>query len=66
MAEVTRWEYHVLTSGELKHDWLGDTSRETVLRALNDLGGQGWELVNIDWADASQAGFSAVFKRPVR
>lgn len=58
-----RWEYRFLASDDLPKDWLGDHKKEEALRFFNELGAEGWELVNVDWTDPTHAGFKAVFKR---
>jgi hypothetical protein len=60
-VERTRWEYKVVRSDDLP----SNIKAEDRDRLFNELGEQGWEMVNIDWVDTPVSDeFVATFKRP--
>ncbi|OGO49385.1 MAG: hypothetical protein A2Z30_03720 [Chloroflexi bacterium RBG_16_64_43] len=59
MAETAAWEYRVLTVGR----WTG-TQDEDLEAALNELGEQGWEAVNVFHREGSPK-LTLVAKRPL-
>ncbi|MFL5386362.1 MAG: DUF4177 domain-containing protein [Longimicrobiaceae bacterium] len=64
--ERTRWEYKVVRSDDLPSNWAGSIKPEDRDRLFNELGEQGWEMVNIDWVDDTVSDdFVATFKRPL-
>ena len=60
MADVTLWEYRVLTLGGM----LGGLKDEDVEAALNELGAEGWEVIR---AEVPEQGvrWKVVAKRPL-
>jgi hypothetical protein len=61
MAEMTLWEYRVLTLGSNVFSTLKD---EEVEAALNELGAEGWEVIR---AEVPEGGvrWKVVAKRPL-
>ena len=59
-ANDTRFEYHVV---HLKPAFIGGISDETLQTALNTAGREGWELVQILYAQSPDLGMRLVFKR---
>ena len=62
---MKKWEYKVVDSKDIRRDGLfkGKT-RESIEKYLNELGEQGWELVNIDFRELeNRSSFSGVMKR---
>ena len=62
---MTKWEYRILDSKEVASEgWLKGKSRQAVESYLNELGGQGWEVINLDWRELeTRASFTGVAKR---
>ncbi|MCA2988900.1 MAG: DUF4177 domain-containing protein [Gemmatimonas sp.] len=51
-----RWEYKLISTNDVPGgSWLGMKEREAVEAYLNQLGTEGWEIVGIDFTDATQS-----------
>ena len=58
------WEYKVLSLKEIGYSVFSTKKNiEKVSTALNELGRQGWELVQMSVHDAGTSGIAAVLKR---
>ena len=67
-----KWEYRLIASHDLpKHGFLGakGPEREEIVTYLNELGADGWEIVNIDFLDTNTVtpywAFQGLAKRPL-
>ena len=63
---MKRWEYKIIDSRDIKHEgmMMGRT-RESIERYFNELGGAGWEIVNLDFNDLEDrlSAFIGIAKR---
>ena len=61
-----QWEYRIVHDEDVKQtDLFGRPKRAAVEALLNQLGAEGWELVNIDFSDdGPKFFFTGVLKRP--
>jgi len=59
------WEYRIIDSNDVKSEGLLKGRSRTSLEAyLNELGDEGWEIVNLDWRELeSRMSFSGLAKR---
>ena len=66
--QMAKWEYKILSSEDLKtRGFLGYVKIERVEEYLNELGFDGWEVVNLDFFENLPHGaFLGVAKREVR
>ena len=62
---MTQWEYRIIDSQEIAREGLfRGRSREAVETFLNHLGGEGWEVINMDWREfEGRMSFTGVAKR---
>ena len=65
---MPRWEYRIITHTDVESEGImKGRSRESLEQYLNDLGGEGWELINLDFVDHMEwRQFSGVMKRERR
>lgn len=64
---MDRWEYRVLASKDIPSSLFKQRTREAVEEYLNELGDDGWEVVNMDFVDWDGPGsFMGIAKRPKR
>jgi hypothetical protein len=64
---MQKWEYKLVSYKDVKPAGIfQQATREMLEDHLNELGSQGWEIVNVDWMDAygSEVYFLAIAKRP--
>ena len=63
---MQKWEYRIIDSINAEGDnFLAGKSREAVEKYLNDLGKDGWEVVNLDFVETeTRMSFVGVAKRP--
>lgn len=63
-----QWEYRVVTSHEIEDkDWDGEYSVEEVTAYLNQLGEEGWEIINLDLTEVEKRyNFFGVAKREIK
>ena len=62
----TKWEYRLFDSAKVKREGVFKGRSQEALEAyLNELGEEGWEIVNIDFRELqSRTSFLGVAKRP--
>ena len=60
------WEYRLVDSGDVEHgNFLEGASRGKIEEYLNQLGAEGWEIINLDFVETeSRSPFIGVAKRP--
>lgn len=62
---MKEWEYRLIDSSDAANgNFLMGVSREAIEEYLNDLGAQGWEIVNVDFVEQeNRTSFLGVAKR---
>jgi len=62
---MKKWEYKLVDSLDIEEgDFLAVKSREAVEFHLNELGAQGWEIINLDFVEIEgRTSFVGVAKR---
>jgi hypothetical protein len=65
---MKKWEYMIIDSNELGsglglRDLIGGPGKEKVEGYLNQIGSDGWEIVNIDFVDELRNHFMGLAKR---
>ena len=62
---MKNWEYRVISSKQIEGgNWFKGKSREALESYLNELGGQGWEVITVDWNEMDgHASFTGIAKR---
>ena len=64
---MRRWEYKLISANDVAGDGGGlrGKARETVEAYLNNLGAEGWEVINVDFPDGYEnpTRFSAAARR---
>ena len=62
---MPRWEYRIITHKDVESEGIiKGRTRDSLEQYLNDLGDEGWELINVDFVDHMEwRQFSAVVKR---
>ena len=65
MNSMKKWEYRIIDTKEVPgRGFFKAKDRQTVEAYLNELGEQGWEIVNFDpWDETSTMAFRGVAKR---
>jgi hypothetical protein len=65
-GDMTQWEYRIVDSQEIAREGLfRGRSREAIETFLNNLGREGWEIINMDWREfEGRMSFTGVAKRP--
>ncbi len=63
---TTRWEYRIVTSDDISGGLL-KKNRGQVEAYLNQLGAEGWEMINLDFRELDvKFSFTGLAKRPAR
>jgi hypothetical protein len=67
---VKKWEYMIIDSNEMGRgidlkDLISGPRKEKVEKYLNQIGSEGWEVVNIDFVDELRVHFTGLAKREV-
>ena len=65
---MRKWEYKYLDSLDIEEgDFLAIKSRESVEEYLNQLGAEGWEVINLDFVEVEgRTSFVGVAKRELQ
>jgi hypothetical protein len=65
---MRKWEYMIIDSNELGsgrgiRQFMEGPGKENLERYLNQIGSEGWEIVNIDFVDELRSQFMGLAKR---
>ncbi|HEX8393534.1 MAG TPA: DUF4177 domain-containing protein [Longimicrobium sp.] len=62
---MKKWEYRIVTSDDLQAGFFNIVDRDAIVKHLNELGGDGWEMVSMEFIGdtAARLDFRALMKR---